>query len=165
MGFWNKRRERKEKEDSLMNRVIDLLANPDDWVYDQKISYIHKHSDLEIRWGVESNWGGSSTYRNISEPVYANIPKKYHGQIKAALEKVRCENNDNSNFDFICSYINGDYYPKGLSYDKDKDNHEINLWLSEEITNGFFITYNSKIYFKNEEDAVMFKLRFGVEGE
>ena len=147
-----------EMQNEVMDKLLEKLKDTNKWTK-KNFRYKLIDSDLVIDWGEEADMMGTITiHRKISAPVYMRIPFRYRSRVSRLLEKI-----DHRNFgagmdrlEFLNDYLSGHYrYKKTISGDLS----EMTMWMVDEGINEYAVI-DGIIWFKNEADAMAFKLKW-----
>ena len=113
---------------------------------------------MEINWGWESGYDTGENVYEIILPTYMKIPWRYRSKVKTYISKInRREGCRTNRLEFLNQYLNGEYCCSQPI--KDGILSEMTIWL----TNEGIVEYDvigDAIWFKNESDAMAFKLRW-----
>ncbi len=155
--MFKKYRQKRKIQDEIIKKLITNLEETNNWIKESRINYKYKDTDLIIQWGEVGGYDSVATYRQICSPDYMNIPRRHRKQIKALLIKIDNRDNHSNTLSFLNNYLNNEFVCK-LEFNTDKKS-EMSIWLQE---GGIFDYYirGKIIWFKNEEDAMAFKLRW-----
>lgn len=144
-------------QNEIMEKLLEKLANTNSWIKSD-IVYRFDDSDLEIKWGWESGYDTGNYVYEIISPTYMKIPIRYRSEVKIYINKINHREGCRTNrLDFLNQYLSGEYcYSQSI---KDGSLSEMTIWLTDEGIAEYNVI-NDKIWFKNESDAMAFKLRW-----
>lgn len=143
-------------ENDTMDKILQKLSNTSRWY---KVKYIeeYKHLDSGVVIRHDYDFGG---VKYIKEPVYYNIPFRYRKQFQKALKKIEFDHANNySNLLFLNQYVNDVYVCCFTTNTRINESDKILIWLTEQSIKQWY-SEGRQIWFKNEEDAVAFKLKW-----
>lgn len=147
-------------QNEIMDKLLEKLKDTNKW-YKHKFTYELEDSDLTIDWGEEADMMGTITiHREISEPIYMKIPLRYRRQVGRLLKKIDHRNlgGGMDRLEFLNDYLDG-YYQYNTKISNRVTLSEMTMWMIDEgITE--YAVIDSTLWFKNEEDAMAFKLRW-----
>ncbi len=144
-------------QDEIVKKLIAKLEETNNWIKKPESKYQYRDSDLVVQWGIEYHYESSTTHREICDPDYMKIPKRFRKQIKALLIKIDQRDDHGDTLSFLNDYLSGEYRYK-VKFDTDKKS-EMSIWLQEEGIFDYYIK-DELIWFKTDADAVGFKLRW-----
>lgn len=144
-------------QNEIMEKLLVKLSDTNNWVrYD--ITYKLKNSDLEIGWGTAYGYESVTEVREIRNPRHMRIPVRYRRKVQLLINKIMIrEGCRTTGLDFLNQYLSGEYC-YSLSIEKESLS-ERTIWLMEEGIVEYDIV-DEKIWFKNESDAMAFKLKW-----
>jgi len=156
--MFEKFKNRRRQENELMEKVLSKLSDTSKWIYDNKNLYKHIGSELTITWGYDRD----DFVKKISFPASTSIPMRYRKKIEKQLQQISIHNNTNDDIVFLNQYLDGEYIFNIKI--KDNDKSKISLWLNEQGIHKWYIActgnWDYRIWFKQEEDAMAFKLKW-----
>ena len=94
--MFEKYKENRRLVDETMEKVLVLLDDTNKWIVN-KIDYKHKDKDLSLKWGIECDYGGVSTYNYISSPIFMRVPRRYRKKFQQKITRI--DNRDYKNND------------------------------------------------------------------
>lgn len=156
--MFEKYKQKRKIRDEIIKKLIAKLEETNAWTkLPSEAKYQYKDSDLIVWWGIECHYDSYTTHREICDPDYMKIPKRFRRQIQGSIIKIDNRDNHGDKLSFLNDYLDGEYVCK-VKLDTNKKS-EMSIWLQEEGIFDYYIKEET-IWFKNEEDAVGFKLRW-----
>lgn len=152
--------EKTEMQNKIMDKLLEKLKETNKWTKNE-FTYKLEDSDLVIDWGEEFEIMGTITiHRKISKPTYMKIPLRYRRQVGRLLKKIDHRNlgGGMDRLEFLNDYLDG-YYRYKTKIANRMDLSEMTMWMVDEgITE--YAVIDTTLWFKNEEDAMAFKLKW-----
>jgi len=155
--MFEKYKQKQKIQDEIFKKLIAKLEKTNDWIKKPESKYQYRDSDLVVQWGIEYHYDSSTTHREICSPDYVKIPIRFRKQIKGLIIKIDNRDNHGDTLSFLNDYLDGGYMSK-VEFNTDKKS-EMSIWLQEEGIFDYYVK-DKIIWFKDEEDAVGFKLRW-----
>ena len=156
--MFEKYKQKRQIQDEIIKKLIAKLEETNNWTkQSSEAKYQYKNSDLIVWWGIEGHYDSSTTHRNICSPDDMKIPMRFRKQIGTLIIKIDTIDDHGDTLSFLNDYI-GDEYVCKLKIDTNKKS-EMSIWLQEEGIFDYYIK-GETIWFKDEADAVGFKLRW-----
>lgn len=155
--MFEKYKQKQKIQDEIFKKLIAKLEETNDWIKKPESKYQYRDSDLVVQWGIEHHYDSSTTHREICSPDYMKIPIRFRKQIKGLIIKIDNRDNHGDTLSFLNDYLDGGYISK-VEFNTDKKS-EMSIWLQEEGIFDYYVK-DEIIWFKDEEDAVGFKLRW-----
>lgn len=144
-------------QNEIIKKLIAKLEETNKWTKKPEGKYQYEDSDLCIKWYTEHHYDSSTIYRQICSPDCMSIPRRHRKQIKMFLIKIDNRDDHGDTLSFLSDYLDGGYTCK-TKFDTNRKS-EMSIWLQEEGIFDYYIN-NETIWFKDEADAVGFKLRW-----
>lgn len=155
--MFEKYKQKRKIQDEVIKKLISKLEETNNWIKKSEARYEYKDSDLAIRWGTVYHYDSYTTCREICDPDYMKVPKRFRKRIQECVTKIDDRDNHGDTLSFLNDYIGGEYMCK-TKFDTSKKS-KMSIWLQEEGIFDYYIKEET-IWFKNESDAVGFKLRW-----
>lgn len=156
--MFEKYKQKRKVQDEIIKKLIAKLEETNNWTkQSSEAKYQYKDSDLIVWWGTEFHYDSTTVHRDICSPDYMKIPMRFRKQIGTLIIKIDARDSHGNTLSFLNDYLDGEYMCK-LKINKDKKS-EMSVWLQEEGIFDYYVK-DETIWFKNEADAVGFKLRW-----
>lgn len=155
--MFEKYKQKRKTRDEIIKKLIAKLEETNNWTKEPESKYQYKDSDLAIQWGTEFHYDSSTTHRKICSPDVVAIPWRFRKRVKELVIKIDNRDDHSDTLSFLNDYLDGEYVCK-VKLDTNKKS-EMSIWLQEEGIFGYYMKEET-IWFKNESDAVGFKLRW-----
>jgi len=155
--MFEKYKQRRKIQDEIIEKLVAKLEETNNWTKEPDVDYRYKDTDLIVRWGRVYHYESSTKHRSICNPDYMQIPRRYRKQIQTYITKIDNRDDHGDTLSFLNDYLSGEYRYK-VKFDTNKKS-EMSIWLQEEDIFDYYVN-GETIWFKNESDAVGFKLRW-----
>jgi len=153
--MFEKYKQRRKIQDEIIRKLVAKLKETNNWIKEPDVDYRYKDTDLIVRWGNTYSYDHYVKHRSICSPDYMGVPRRYRKQIQTYITKINDRDNHGDTLSFLNDYLSGGYTCK-TNFNTNKKS-EMSIWLQEEGIFDYYVN-GETIWFKNESDAVAFKL-------